>query len=96
MILNKVHFPLRNQYYKKRKQSSGAITIIDDVLEKNIKDFIIQNFNLKNKTSDVIDLSHIEKIKKIKLLGIIGFNTLKDYEIFIDLYLNQITLTKLD
>jgi len=30
------------------------------------------------------------------LLGIIGHNILKDYEVFIDLYLNQITLSKVD
>ena len=96
LILNKVHFPFKYRHSKKVKQTSGAIDVIDDALEKNIKEFIIQNFNLKNKTSDVIDLSHIERNKKMKLLGIIGFNILKDYEIFIDLYLNQITLTKID
>jgi len=32
----------------------------------------------------------------MNLLGIIGFNILKDYEVFIDLYLNQITLSKVD
>ena len=34
--------------------------------------------------------------KKMNLLGIIGFSILKDYEVFIDLHLNQITLTKVD
>ena len=32
----------------------------------------------------------------MNLLGIIGFSILKDYEVFIDLHLNQITLTKVD
>jgi hypothetical protein len=56
----------------------------------------LNNLDLNDLNSDVIDLSHIEKSKKIKLLGIIGFSILKDFEIFIDLYLNQITLTKID
>nr|WP_247672729.1 retropepsin-like aspartic protease [Aquimarina sp. MMG016] len=30
------------------------------------------------------------------LLGIIGYDILKDYEVFIDLHLNQITLSKVD
>ena len=30
------------------------------------------------------------------MLGISGYNILKDYKLFIDLYLNQITLTKTD
>ena len=56
----------------------------------------LNSFKLQNKTSHVIDLSHIETSKKIKLLGVIGYDILKDYEVFIDLHLNQITLTKVD
>ena len=96
LILNEVHFPYNKNFYNKNKQTYGVIDVVDNVLKKRIKNFAIQNFNLKNKASDIIDLSHIEKSKKMKLLGIIGFNILKDYEIFIDLYLNQITLTKVN
>lgn len=32
----------------------------------------------------------------MNLLGIIGYNVIKDFEIFIDMHLNQITLTKTD
>ena len=51
---------------------------------------------MRNQSTDVINLSHIEQSKKMRVLGIIGFNILKEYEIFIDLYLNQITLSKTD
>ena len=57
---------------------------------------LYQNLSLKNANAHVIDLSHIEKKKHMNLTGIIGYSVLKDYEIFIDLYLNQITLTKTD
>ncbi len=96
LMLNEVHFSLERHFYSKRKQTSGVIAVIDDTFEKNVKEFILQNFNLKNKTSDIVDLSHIEKSKKINVLGIIGYNILKDYEIFIDMHLNQITLAKVD
>lgn len=96
LILNKVHF--QSKYSRKRKstETSGIIKHIDNPIERHLKDFKIQGFSVKNKYSDIIDLSHIETSKKIKLLGIIGYNVLKDYEVFIDLYLNQITLTKID
>ncbi|MFY0714270.1 hypothetical protein J1D01_11370 [Seonamhaeicola sp. NFXS20] len=95
MILNKVHFS--NLYENQRKrQTTGILNSVEDRYEKQIKEFILHNFTLENKTSDVINLAHIEKTKKIKILGIIGYNILKDYEIFIDMYLNQITLTKVD
>ncbi len=96
LILNKVHFKAFDPYYKKSKETSGVIDLVDNPLEKQLKEFVIQNLTLTNKTSDVIDLSHIEISKKMNLLGIIGYNILKDYEVFIDMYLNQITLSKVD
>ncbi|HLT34008.1 MAG TPA: hypothetical protein VKZ98_09480 [Aquaticitalea sp.] len=96
LILNKVHFKTFEPYYRKSKETAGVINLVDNPLERQLKEFVIQNLKLTNKTSDVIDLSHIEKTKKMHLLGIIGFNILKDYEIFIDMHLNQITLSKVD
>lgn len=46
--------------------------------------------------ADVIDLSHIEYKKNIRLLGLIGYELLKDFEIFIDFQLRQLTLRRLD
>ena len=83
-------------FNKKSNAASGVLQSIDNSYEKKVKAFVLQNFRLENRNSDVIDLSHIESSKKIKLLGIIGYNILKDYEIFIDMHLNQITLTKVD
>lgn len=96
LILNKVHFANIYNYQKKEQMASGIMQSVENSYKKHIKEFKIENFKLENKSSDVIDLSHIEKSKKIKLLGVIGYNILKDYEIFIDMYLNQITLTKVN
>lgn len=96
LILNQVHFSNFYESQRKNEASSGVLQAIDNPYEKRIKEFALNTFKLKNKTSDVINLSHIETSKKIKLLGIIGYSILKDYEVFIDLYLNQITLTKVD
>ena len=96
LILNKIHFPSKYNHNVKNNETTGILSYIDNPIEKRLKSFNLQHFILKNKNSDIIDLSHIEKSKKMKLLGIIGYSILKDYEIFIDLYLNQITLTKVD
>ncbi|WP_460218597.1 pepsin/retropepsin-like aspartic protease family protein [Psychroserpens sp. MEBiC05023] len=95
LILNKVHFETGISNASNRK-TSGVIDVIDNPIEKRLKQFIIKGLVLEDKNSDVIDLSHIEVSKKIHLLGIIGYNILKDYEVFIDMYLNQITLSKID
>ncbi|MCK8520966.1 retropepsin-like domain-containing protein [Aquimarina sp. D1M17] len=96
LILNEVHFPLKYEHGNRKRQTTGVIEVVDDTFEQNVKEFILQNFNLKNKTSDIVNLSHIERTKKMRLLGIIGYNILKDYEVFIDMHLNQITLSKVD
>ncbi|WP_298759413.1 aspartyl protease family protein [uncultured Psychroserpens sp.] len=96
LILNKVHFKTRQPFYSKDKKTSGVIDIIDNPLEKRLREFIIKDLIVEDKNSDVIDLSHIESSKKIHLLGIIGFDILKDYEVFIDMYLNQITLSRVN
>jgi hypothetical protein len=96
LLLNKNYFKTYPFNYAKKGETSGVTGSVEMPIEKRIKSLAFKNLNLKNKNSDVINLSHIEKNKKIKLLGIIGYSILKDYEIFIDLFLNQITLTKID
>ncbi|MFH4966339.1 aspartyl protease family protein [Gaetbulibacter sp. M235] len=96
LILNKSHFQNLYQHNKKENETYGILSVIDTPFEKNLKEFALQDFKLFNTNSDIIDLSHIERSKNINLLGIIGFSILKDYEVFIDFYLNQITLSKID
>lgn len=96
LILNKTHFEGDKSLKNTHKQTAGVIDFIDNPLEKQLHKFIIKDLVIQNKFTDVIDLTHIELSKKIHLLGIIGFDILKDYEVFIDLHLNQITLSKID
>ncbi|WP_435412634.1 hypothetical protein [Psychroserpens mesophilus] len=96
LILNKNHFKGRHSNADLPKQTSGVLNIIDNPLEKHLREFVINDLVIQNAFSDVIDLSHIEISKKMHLLGIIGYDILKDYEIFIDMHLNQITLSKVN
>lgn len=94
LILNAAHF--KSGTTSKSRQTSGVLDVIDNPLEKRLREFTINNLIITGKNSDVINLSHIEKSKKIHLLGIIGYDILKDYELFIDMHLNQITLSRVD
>lgn len=96
LLINKVHFSNLILHDDKNSNTSGVLDYIDNPVQKRIQEFSIKNLTLTNKKSDLIDLSHIEHIKKVRILGIIGYTILKDYEIFVDLHLNQITLTKVD
>lgn len=96
LLLNKVHYSDLIQEHSRHAESSGVLDYVDDPVEKRVQKILFQNLSIQNKQSHIIDLSHIETSKKIKVLGIIGYNVLKDYEVFVDMYLNQITLTKID
>ena len=96
LILNSVHFKPTRKHRQNGKLKSGIHNDIENVKEKHLDELSLKDLNIEKINADVIDLSHIEKIKKIELLGIIGYNILKEFEVFIDMYLNQITLTKID
>tara|TARA_R110002073_G_scaffold15953_1_gene62054 strand:+ start:10244 stop:11233 length:990 start_codon:yes stop_codon:yes gene_type:complete len=95
LLLNKVHFFNLIKRNNKISHTSGILDFVENPIEKRIQQLLFQNLTINDKRSDIIDLSHIEKSKKVKILGIIGYNILKDYEVFVDMYLNQITLTKI-
>ncbi len=96
LILNSAHFNPTRKHRDDGQQRSGIHNDIEYVQEKHLDLLSIKDLSLQKLNADVIDLSHIEKIKKIELLGIIGYSILKDFEVFIDMHLNQITLTKTD
>ncbi|BFP41504.1 hypothetical protein FGF1_23490 [Flavobacteriaceae bacterium GF1] len=96
LILNRVHYPKNLPVRRKVASSSGVMSAMGDVFQNIVDALLLSNtFSISKKKADIIDLSHIEKQKKVKILGIIGHNVLEDYEIFIDFYLKQLTLSRL-
>ncbi|WP_296385645.1 aspartyl protease family protein [Winogradskyella sp.] len=95
-ILNSEHFKPTRKYREDGQQKSGIHNDIENVKERHLDLLSIKDLSLEKLNADIIDLSHIEKTKKIELLGIIGYSVLKDFEVFVDMHLNQITLTKTD
>ncbi|WP_124981738.1 hypothetical protein [Nonlabens xiamenensis] len=46
--------------------------------------------------ADLINLSHIERVTRSKINGILGYYNLKGFEVYIDFFLKQITLFETD
>jgi len=95
LVLNTRHFKNTNSLPSYARHS-GISSDIDEVRIKWLKKLLVRNFSITNIKSDIIDLSNIESNKKMSLYGIIGYNVLKDYEIFIDFHLKQITLSRIE
>ncbi|MCI4647502.1 retropepsin-like aspartic protease [Phaeodactylibacter sp.] len=69
---------------------------IKDLREATVRDFTIDSLQYDRLYADVIDLNHIERKKNIRLLGLLGYNVVENYELMIDFQLKQLTLTALD
>ena len=94
LILNSQHFTSSSTALQ--SQSIGSTGIVQSIQKTWIDNLNLDRIDLKNISAQVTDLTHIEESKKTKILGIIGFYVIKDYEVFIDYRYRQIILTKVD
>ena len=95
LVLNKAHFN-HNPAQLRRGTGYAVNGTIDQVMAQRIQSFNFSTFNLPKTTADLLDLSHIENNKKTRILGIIGYDILLEYEVYIDFYLQQVTLFRTD
>jgi len=78
-------------------ESGGSVTGKVRVLGSTTLDtFLLDNLLLTQLKADVIDLGHIERAKRTALLGIIGYEVFKDYEILFDYAARLLVMVKLD
>lgn len=66
------------------------------VFAKEVDTLKWENLYLPNVTAHVLDLSHIESKRNVRVVGIIGYEVFKEYEVLLDYPLRQIVLSKLD
>lgn len=94
LLLNQSYFSGRS-----RPGISAAIGntgVVESVAEKRVDSLHWDNLFFHDVQANVLDLSHIERKKNIRLLGIIGFDVFKEFEVFLDFQLKQLILTRLD
>ena len=92
---------LNNRYLGKPTafgtESGGSVTGKVRVLGNTTLDtFLLDNLLLTQLKAEVIDLGHIERAKRTALLGIIGYEVFKDYEILFDYAARLLVMVKLD
>ena len=93
---------LNRRYFGRPSRASASVSAVGntgqvlDVDKHWIDTLHWDNLFFKHVQANIMDLSHIERKKHIGLIGIIGYNVFKDFEIFLDFQLMQIVLTRLD
>lgn len=76
--------------------SAGTTGMVESVRYHRVDSMHWDQLFFVNQQANILDMSHIERKKNIKLIGIIGYEVLKDFEVFLDYQLKRIILTRLD
>lgn len=94
LVLNKTYF---RDYNVIDNHSSGGVNgPLANVDKIAIEKLEICGLKFKDVIADVINLGHIENRRGVKIIGLIGFNMIKDFEIVFNPNLNQLNLYKID
>jgi predicted aspartyl protease len=94
LVLNRTYF---RKYIKTGIESSKGITgNIADVENINTGKISLAGLSFNKIPASLADLGHIENRRGAKVLGLMGFDMIKDFEIIIDIAHNQLQLFRID
>ncbi len=94
LVINKTYF--RNHAIFESFSSNGITGSTGSTGSTNVKEIKISDLLYKNTRADLVDLSHIENKRGVKVIGLLGFNMIKSFEIVIDLTHNELQLHRID
>jgi predicted aspartyl protease len=88
-------------YFRKHTKSAGANSNgitgnVGTVETITIDKLEFADLTYKKVKVDITNLGHIENRRGVKILGLIGFNMFRDFEIIIDIKNNQLKLFRVD
>lgn len=94
LLLNHRYF---SRYESPMLASAAGVTGEMLVLgSARVDTFLMDNLLAARVQADIIDLTHIETAKKVDLMGIIGFEVFKDFEVVFDYVESVLLLVRLD
>lgn len=92
---------LNSRYFKGQVRVAGSSQYgvtggNDEVFSRKVDSLNWENFYLENVSAKVLSLAHIERARNIPVVGIIGYEVFRDFEVLIDYGSRLIVLTRLD
>lgn len=94
LVMNRTYF---RKYVKTDIQNSNGITgPVAEVETINLGKVNISGLTFTNIPASLADLGHIENRRGVKVLGLIGFEYFRDFEIVIDASNNELQLHRID
>lgn len=94
LVMNSTYF---RKHLKRESQNSNGITgQVGEVDKINLDNISISGLTLKGIPASVADLGHIENRRGVKVLGLVGFEVFREFEIVIDAANNELQLHRID
>ncbi|MCB0582926.1 MAG: retropepsin-like domain-containing protein [Phaeodactylibacter sp.] len=92
LVINERHFG--KGWRDARSTKAGMLGNVAEGHSCRLINLAWQGMSFKKVKADVVDLSHLEEQKNFPILGLIGYEIVKDYELLIDFQQRQIVLTR--
>ena len=94
LVMNSTYF--RNHVRSGNTHTSGITGSAGIVSQITIEKIEFANLQYQNLRADITDLGHIENQRNFKILGLIGFNMMKNLEVVIDARNSELRLYRID
>jgi hypothetical protein len=95
-VLNATYFRDRSSREKSNYYAQGINGELDAVRTLKIRNLYMGNILYQNLNADLAELGHIENARGIKILGLLGLNLFKSFELEIDLEASTLKLYALN
>ncbi len=69
---------------------------MEEVGSKQVATFGMEELRFTGLVAQTVDLQHLEETKKMRILGLIGYKVLQDFELMINYQENYLTLSRVD
>jgi predicted aspartyl protease len=94
VVFNSTYF--RNHVKSGGSSSNGITGSVGSIEQVTIDKIEFADLTYKKMRADMANLGHIENRRGVKILGLIGFSMIRDFEIVIDTQNNQLKLFRID
>jgi len=94
LVLNRTYF--RDNIRTESVTPTGITGSVGKIFRTSVDSLEINGLLYRNIKADLADLGHIENRRGVKVLGLFGFNLLRNFEIIIDIQNNELKLIRVD
>ncbi len=91
LVLNAKHY--KGVTYNAKLAAVSVTGELGDVRKTKVDSLNWDQLVFEDFFADVVDLSHIEQNKHIKIMGLLGYDVLKEYEVLLDYQKKQVVLS---